>query len=50
VEEARELVAAFADHARRGLFAFTFRGRMVDAPHLALARKVLARAGVTPPA
>jgi citrate lyase beta subunit len=50
VEEARELVAAFADHARRGLFAFTFRGRMVDAPHLALAHKVLARAGVTPPA
>jgi citrate lyase subunit beta/citryl-CoA lyase len=45
VAEARELVAAFAEHARRGLYAFTFRGRMVDAPHLALARKLLARAG-----
>jgi citrate lyase subunit beta/citryl-CoA lyase len=45
VEEARELVAAFEEHARRGLYAFTFRGRMVDAPHLALARKLLARAG-----
>jgi hypothetical protein len=27
-------------------FAFTFRGRMVDAPHVAQARRLLARAGV----
>ncbi len=46
VEEARELVAAFEEHARRGVYAFSFRGRMVDAPHLALARKILARAGL----
>lgn len=46
VEEARELVAAFEAHARRGVYAFSFRGRMVDAPHLALARKILARAGL----
>ncbi|HET9488421.1 MAG TPA: CoA ester lyase [Methylomirabilota bacterium] len=45
VEEARALVAAFADAARRGAYAFTFRGRMVDAPHLHRARKILARAG-----
>src|SRR5207245_2191387 len=45
LEEARELVAAFEEHARRGVYAFTFRGRMVDAPHLARARKLLARAG-----
>lgn len=45
VAEARELVAAFEEHARRGVYAFNFKGRMVDAPHLALARKVLARAG-----
>ena len=45
VEEARALVAAFADAARRGVYAFTFRGRMVDAPHLHRARKILARAG-----
>jgi len=46
VDEARELVAAFEEHRRRGVFAFRFRGRMVDAPHLILARKILARAGV----
>ena len=45
VEEARELVALFDEHARRGVYAFTFKGLMVDAPHLAGARKVLARAG-----
>jgi citrate lyase subunit beta/citryl-CoA lyase len=45
LEEARELVAAFEEHARRGVYAFTFRGHMVDAPHLARARKVIARAG-----
>ena len=46
LEEARELVAAFEESARRGVYAFTFRGRMVDAPHLARARKLLARAGM----
>ncbi len=46
VAEARELVGAFEAHARRGVYAFTFRGQMVDAPHLARARKLLARAGV----
>jgi citrate lyase subunit beta / citryl-CoA lyase len=45
VEEARALVAAFEEHRRRGVYAFTFRGQMVDAPHLARALKVLARAG-----
>ena len=45
VAEARELIAAFEEYARRGVYAFTFRGQMVDAPHLARARKLLARAG-----
>jgi citrate lyase subunit beta/citryl-CoA lyase len=45
VEEARELVAAFEEHRRRGVYAFRFRGQMVDAPHLTRARKILARAG-----
>jgi citrate lyase subunit beta/citryl-CoA lyase len=45
VEEARALVAAFEEHGRRGIYAFTFRGQMVDAPHLARARNILARAG-----
>jgi citrate lyase subunit beta / citryl-CoA lyase len=43
VDEARELVAAFEEHARRGAYAFTFRGQMVDAPHLARARRILQR-------
>jgi citrate lyase subunit beta/citryl-CoA lyase len=43
--EARELVAAFAEHAARGAYAFRFKGRMVDAPHLALAKKLIERAG-----
>jgi citrate lyase subunit beta / citryl-CoA lyase len=45
VDEARELVAAFEEHARRGVYAFTFKGQMVDAPHLTRARKLLTRAG-----
>jgi citrate lyase subunit beta/citryl-CoA lyase len=43
--EARELIAEFETHAARGLYAFRFKGQMVDAPHLARARKVVARAG-----
>ena len=46
VDEARELVALFNEHAKRGVYAFTFKGQMVDAPHLTRARKLLARAGV----
>jgi citrate lyase subunit beta/citryl-CoA lyase len=45
VDEARELVRQFAEHAARGVYAFTFQGQMVDAPHLARAKKLLARAG-----
>ena len=44
--EARELVALFEVNARHGIFAFTFKGQMVDAPHLNRAKKLLARAGV----
>jgi citrate lyase subunit beta/citryl-CoA lyase len=46
VDEARELVALFEVNARNGIFAFTFKGQMVDAPHLNRAKKLLARAGV----
>jgi len=45
VEEARALVAAFEEHRARGVYAFRFKGLMVDAPHLTRAKKVLARAG-----
>ena len=44
VDEARELIALFDEHARRGVYAFTFKGQMVDAPHLTRARKLVARA------
>ncbi len=45
IDEARELVALFEEHARRGVYAFSFKGQMVDAPHLNRAKKVIARAG-----
>jgi citrate lyase subunit beta / citryl-CoA lyase len=45
VNEARELVAAFEEHRQRGVYAFRFRGQMVDAPHLTRALKLIARAG-----
>jgi citrate lyase subunit beta / citryl-CoA lyase len=44
VDEARQLIALFAEHAGRGVYAFTFKGQMVDAPHLARAKKLVARA------
>ena len=49
VEEAHQLVAAFAEARARGVYAFSFKGQMVDAPHLAGALKVLARAGEPAP-
>ena len=45
LDEARELVAAFEEHRRQGVYAFRFRGQMVDAPHLTRALKIIARAG-----
>jgi citrate lyase subunit beta/citryl-CoA lyase len=45
VDEARQLVALFEEHAKRGVYAFTFKGQMVDAPHLARAKKLVTRAG-----
>jgi citrate lyase subunit beta / citryl-CoA lyase len=44
VDEARELVALFEEHRRRGVYAFRFKGQMVDAPHLTRALKIIARA------
>ncbi len=46
IAEARALVAAFAENEAAGRMAFTFRGQMVDVPHLVRARKILARAGL----
>ena len=44
VDEARELLAAFARHQAAGAMAFDFKGRMVDVPHLRRAEAVLERA------
>jgi citrate lyase subunit beta / citryl-CoA lyase len=44
VAEARELVDAFEDAERDGRMAFTFRGQMVDVPHLNRARTIIQRA------
>ena len=44
IADARELVEAFAENQRAGRGAFTFRGEMVDMPHLARARVLLERA------
>jgi citrate lyase beta subunit len=43
-QEARELIAAFEEHERKGSGAFAFKGQMVDMPHLGRARKILERA------
>jgi citrate lyase subunit beta/citryl-CoA lyase len=45
VAEARELIALFEEHRARGVYAFRFKGQMVDAPHLTRARKLVERAG-----
>ena len=41
----RGLLAEFETHAARGLYAFRFKGQMVDAPHLARAKRIVARGG-----
>ncbi|MFT5530002.1 MAG: citrate lyase subunit beta/citryl-CoA lyase [Candidatus Poriferisodalaceae bacterium] len=50
VAEARELLALFEENAAAGRMAFSFKGQMVDVPHLTQARKIVALAeslGVT---
>ena len=44
IAESRELVEAFEEERKQGRMAFTFKGQMVDVPHLERARKVLERA------
>ena len=43
-DEALALIAAFQDHAARGAGAFTWKGQMMDMPHLTRANKIVARA------
>jgi len=44
ISEARALLAAYEEQRAEGRGAFAFRGQMVDAPHIARARLLLARA------
>lgn len=44
IDEAKRLIAAFAEAQERGLMAISFEGQMVDVPHMTRAQKLLARA------
>jgi citrate lyase subunit beta/citryl-CoA lyase len=44
LDEARRLIAAFAEAQAEGLMAINFEGRMVDVPHLTRAEKIVSRA------
>ena len=44
LDEARRLIEAFAEAEAVGRMAFSFEGKMVDAPHLNRARKMVDRA------
>jgi len=47
IADAVALIAEFERHAADGRLSFLHNGQMVDAPHLARAKAVIARAGVT---
>lgn len=44
VAEAQELLAAFEENRAKGRMAFSFKGEMVDVPHLERARTIVERA------
>ena len=41
VAEAGELLTLFAENQAQGLMAFSFKGQMVDVPHLTRAKKIV---------
>jgi citrate lyase subunit beta / citryl-CoA lyase len=41
VNEARELLALFAENEAKGIMAFSYKGEMVDVPHLTRATKIV---------
>ena len=43
-DEAVALIAAFEEHAKKGAGAFTWKGQMMDQPHLTRAKKIADRA------
>jgi citrate lyase subunit beta/citryl-CoA lyase len=44
IAESKELLAAFEENRKAGRMAFSFKGQMVDVPHLTRARTILERA------
>jgi citrate lyase subunit beta/citryl-CoA lyase len=44
IAESRELLVAFEENRKAGRMAFSFKGQMVDVPHLTRARTILERA------
>lgn len=42
IDEANELIAAFEENQKAGKMAFSFKGQMVDVPHLRRAKEILA--------
>ncbi len=44
IAESQELLAAFEEHRKAGKMAFSFKGQMVDVPHLTRARTIIERA------
>lgn len=44
IAESKELLAAFEENQKAGKMAFSFKGQMVDVPHLTRARTMLERA------
>lgn len=44
VEEAQELIKAFEERKKAGIGVFTFKGKMVDVPHLKQAQRIVDRA------
>ena len=48
ISESRELIEAFEENRSQGRMAFSFRGQMVDVPHLERARRILEVARAIP--
>ena len=46
IAEAEELIAAFKENESKGKMAFSYKGQMVDVPHLVRAKEILLKANI----
>ena len=46
IAEAEELIAAFKENESKGKMAFSYKGQMVDVPHLVRAKEILLKAKI----